>query len=154
VDVLDGGDDDLDVAGRRIDVAHLLQAALAVDLGGAEARLALAPLVDADDAPRDVVVDRRALPGQPDQGDDREAAARRDVQQVLGVVVGARDAMLGREPAVVGEQRAEPRADGVGIVDESVYVRGEGGEGMGRHAGPDARGRREPVGLLTQRDER
>ena len=122
----------------------------AVDLDGAVARLALAALVDADDAPRDVVVDRRALAGQPHERDDREPAAWRDVQQVLGVVVGVAGAVLGGQPAVLGEQRAQARADGVGVVDESVGVRGEVGQGIGRHAGSDARRHRTPVGLLTR----
>jgi hypothetical protein len=51
VDVLDVRDDHLDVPGKRVDAAGLLQPAPAAALDGPVARLALAPLVDADDAP-------------------------------------------------------------------------------------------------------
>ena len=135
--------------GRRVDAAHGLQAALAVDLDGAVARLALAALVDADDAPRHVVMDRRALPGQPHERDDRQPPARRDVQKVLAIALLVGDAVLGGQPAVVREQRAEARADGVGVVEEAVGVGDEVGQRVGRHAGSDARRRRCPVGLRT-----
>ena len=94
-------------------------------------RLALAALVDADHAPRHVVVDRRALAGQPDERDDRDVPLRRDVEQVLAVVVAGRLAVLGREPAVLGEQRAQP-ADRGRIGDKAPSVGCEGVERGGR----------------------
>ena len=67
------------VAGERDRRAGLDQVAVA---GEAEAGLVLGALVDADDAPREVVVDRRRLPGQPDEGHQGEGAVRCDVQHV------------------------------------------------------------------------
>ena len=95
------------------------------------ARLALEPAVDADDAPRDVVVDRRPLAGPPDERDDREAAAARDVQQVLAVAVGAGSLVLGREPAVLREQGAAAARRSRRVSIDSLGVPDELGEGGG-----------------------
>ena len=91
------------------------------------ADLGLHAAVDADDAPRDVVVDRRALPGQPDERDDREPAGRRDVQEVLAVGVRVAELVLRRQPAVDGEQALQALRDRVRIVDQALGIVDEGG---------------------------
>src|SRR5919202_916448 len=105
--------------------------------------LALDTAVDADDAPRDVVVDRGRLAGAPHERDDRQPSARRDVQQVLAVGVVPGGAVGGREPAVGGDQPAQVVGDGVRRVDARVggahegregRVAGEGGGGRQGHA--------------------
>jgi hypothetical protein len=88
-----------------------------------------------------VVVDRRALAGQPHERDDRQPAIRRDVQDVLAVVVGIGDAVLRGEPVVLGEQRGQAPADRVGVVDEAVDVGAEVVEDGSVHIPVDARAR-------------
>ena len=133
-------------------------ARLGVDGGGELERavdepvavLALEPAVDADDAPRDVVVDRCHLAGSPHERDDREPAAGRHVQEVLPVAVHPGRLMPAGEPAVLRQQRLEPRRDRLGIVDRRLRVANEISE-SGVHADerPRPRGRdhwRSPAG--------
>ena len=71
------------------------------------AHLALLPLMDADHAPGDVVVDRGRLPGQPDQRHDRETAVLLRVQDVLAVVMGVRLALLRSQQVGVSQKRTQ-----------------------------------------------
>jgi hypothetical protein len=103
------------------------------------ALLALDAAVDADDAPGDVVVDRCRLAGQPHERDDGESPARRDVQEVLAVGLGAGGAVGGREPAVGFDEPAQVAGDRVRVLDARVGGADEGREG--RVAGEGRGGR-------------
>ena len=67
------------VAGERDRRAGLDEVAVA---GEAVAGLVLGAFVDADDTPREVVMDGRGLTGQPDERHQGEGAVGCDVQQV------------------------------------------------------------------------
>src|SRR5690606_34541218 len=75
-------------AARRVAVLTVLGQELLGAVGDqVVAHLAFGALQHADDAPTPVVVDRGALAGQPDQGDDRVRAVVVDVDDVLGVTL-------------------------------------------------------------------
>ena len=111
--------------------------------------LALETAVDADDAPRHVVVDRRALAGEPDQRDDGQPAAVGHVQDVLAVAVAAADLVLRGEPAVLAQQRREPPRDRGRIADQADGVADEVGEGGGGHSPKTSQGARRIPGFAA-----
>src|SRR5690349_2220750 len=87
-----------------------------------------------------MVMDRRALAGQPYQGDDREAAVGFGVQDVLAVVVGVALALLGGEQIGGAEVGREPPSDGLAdIVDERAEACGEEAGGRIRGRGGHSR---------------
>ena len=143
-DVAPAGGHGVDVA-RRLERLHVPaprvhgpggpQRACPVSLLERVAVLALHPAQHADYAPRHVVVDGRPLARPPHQRDDREAAARGDVQQVLAIGVRARRLVLRRQPAVLAQQGAQPLGHRLRVVDERVRRAGELGEGIGDRAG-------------------
>ena len=94
-------------------------------------------------------MDRRALPGQPHERDDREApAGRRHVQQVLAVGVAAGGA--GAPARASRRRRAASRSRSAIACGSSMSALGvpdEGGEGGGGHVQQDAC----PAGLFPGR---
>jgi hypothetical protein len=113
-----GGDQRLDVAGT----GHERGDGLRTPVDEPVVRLPFDPAVDADDAPGDVVVDRRLLPRQPDERDDGQAATRRDVQNVLATRLGVCALLLRREPVVLREQGPEAVRNGGRVVDQALSV--------------------------------
>src|SRR5262249_17781080 len=96
--------DPMNVSRRReaADVAGLVGTAPSPDEARAaivepEQLLVLRALNDSEHAPRDVIVDRRRLPGPPDEGDDREGAVGLGVDHVAPVAVRVPGPLPGRE---------------------------------------------------------
>ena len=65
---------------------------------------------NADKAPGAVVMHRRLLPRPPDEADDREAAQRVRVQQILAVDLGVGPRVILRQPVVLRDEPRQQRA--------------------------------------------
>ena len=114
VDVVARRDERVEVArGERTPLGELEGAVpLRVDL------LVLAAAVEADEAPRQMVVDRRLRGGRHDEREERERAVVGAVEKPLAdpathAAVLCRLRVLRRKPAAVREQVGEARPDGV-----------------------------------------
>src|SRR3954451_1596541 len=104
----------MDVARRceAADVAEVVVALAEQVQVGVEELLVLDTLDDAEDTPRDVIVDARELAGPPDQRDDRERSVGLDVQRVAAVAVRRAEALRGGQhvrggqvpPQLVGDE--------------------------------------------------
>src|SRR5580704_13262228 len=86
------------IAGSHVADRDDLELLACIALDEAVARLALGPFVNAHHAPGDVIVDRRALAGQPDQRTDAEAPVLGYVHRVLHVAGGTRNPGLLGQP--------------------------------------------------------
>ena len=99
-----------DVSDRRTGLDELIVGCELV------AGLVLGAQVDADDAPREVVVDRSRLARQPDERHQGEAAVRRRVEQVLAIGLRVADQLVGSQQVRCPQSGLQGRRDGVDLV--------------------------------------